>query len=102
MATKKKSEARKFLEKISEGSLTIGDAIEAYRLGEELTQIEFAKILGISASHLCDIEKGRKLVSPERAAKYAKTIGRSPELFVMLSLQEILNKSGLKMTVTVA
>ena len=31
--------------------------------------------LGVSRSHLCDVEKGRKVVSPERAAAWAKLLG---------------------------
>ena len=61
----------------------------------------FAKKLGVSASHLCDIEKGRKVVSPERAAKFAKILGRSAEQFVRLSLQELIDEAGLKMSVEV-
>jgi transcriptional regulator with XRE-family HTH domain len=38
-------------------------------------QPELAKKLGISKSHLNDIEKGRKAVSPERAARFAKILG---------------------------
>ena len=34
-------------------------------------------MLGVSRSHICDIEKGRKVVSPERAAKWANVLGYS-------------------------
>ncbi len=44
-------------------------------LSEEMSQVEFAKQLGISRSHLCDIEKGRKSVSVARAARFAKILG---------------------------
>ena len=67
----KKSETRKFLEKITGGPVTLGKLIEAIRLGEEVSQAEFAKHLKISRSHLNDIEKGNKAVSPERAARFA-------------------------------
>jgi len=33
------------------------------------------KRLGVSKSHLCDLEKGRKTVSPERAARWAQILG---------------------------
>ena len=62
----KKSEAMKFLEEVSGRVLTLGGLLESIRLGEEMSQASFAKKLGVSASHLCDIEKGRKVVSPER------------------------------------
>ena len=101
MTTKKKSKTIKFLEKIAGGPLTFGSLIESIRLGEEISQTTFAKILGISPSHLCDIEKRRKVVSPERAAKFATALGYSPEQFVRLSLQEILDQSGIKMKVEI-
>ncbi len=41
----KKSDTRKFLEKITGGQVTLGKLIEAIRLGEEVSQAEFAKNL---------------------------------------------------------
>jgi hypothetical protein len=96
----KKSETMKFLEETAGRSLTLGGLLESIRLGEEKSQAGFAKKLGISASHLCDIEKGRKVVSPERAARFAKILGRSPHQFVRLSLQELVDEAGLKMKVS--
>ena len=101
MTTRKKSKAMKHLEKISGGVLTLGSLIESIRLADEISQIAFAKKLDISPSHLCDIEKQRKVVSPERAAKYAKILGYSPEQFVRLALQEILDQAGISMKVEV-
>lgn len=101
MTTKKKSETLKFLEELAGRPLTLGGLLESIRLSEELSQAAFAKKLGISSSHLCDIEKGRKVVSPERAARFAKVLGRSREQFVRLSLQEMVDEAGLKMRVEV-
>jgi transcriptional regulator with XRE-family HTH domain len=91
----------KFLEEAAGRPLSLGGLIESIRLGEEMSQAIFAKKLGVSPSHLCDIEKGRKVVSPERAARFAKILGRSPEQFVRLSLQELVDEAGLKMNVDV-
>jgi len=66
-----------------------------------MSQVEFAKKLGISKQHLCDIEKGRKFVSPERAARFAKILGHSGQSFVALALQDIVNQGGLKLKVSV-
>jgi hypothetical protein len=55
-----------------------------------------------SRSHLCDVEKGRKVVSPERAAAWAETLGFPPTVFVKLALQEQLDRAGVKMSVEVA
>ena len=100
MSTKKKSDAMKFLDKLV-GELTFGGMIEAMRQGDEMSQVEFAKKLGISKQQLCDIEKRRKFVSPERAAKFAKILGHSEKSFVALALQDIVNQGGLKLKVSV-
>jgi transcriptional regulator with XRE-family HTH domain len=100
MSTKRpKSEARKILEKLTGGPLTLGRALRAIRLGEEQSLSEFAKILSISASHLSDIELGRKTVSAERAAKFARRLRRSEEQFVRLALQDLVSQAGLKFRV---
>jgi len=92
-------DALPFIEKLVGGPITLGALIEAIRQGEEVTQIEFARRLGISRSHLCDIEKERKLVSPERAARFAELLGYSPEQFVRLALQDTVSRAGLRYTV---
>lgn len=68
----------------------------AIRQCEEMTLEEFGKSLGISSSHLSDIEKGRKVVSAELAARYARKLGYSEKTFVCLALQDSLNRQGLK------
>jgi len=97
----RKSKTRKFLEEITGGPVELGKLLESIRLGEELSQARFAKLLDISRSHLNDIEKGHKVVSPERAARFAKALGHAPERFVELSLQSLLDHSGLKLKVIV-
>ena len=82
----KKSDAMKVLEKIAGGPLTLGQAIASIRKSEELPQGECARTLGISKSHLCDVEKGRKTVSPERAARWAKTLGYPESVLVRLAI----------------
>ena len=97
----KKSNTRKFLEKITGGPVSLGKLIESIRLGEELSQAELAKKLKISRSHLNDIEKGNKAVSPRRAARFAKALGHSEERFVELSLQSLVDEAGLKLRISV-
>ena len=94
-------DASPFIEQLVGGPITLGALIEAIRQGEEETQTEFAGRLGISKSHLCDIEKERKLVSPERAARFAELLGYSPEQFVRLALQDTVSRAGLHYTVQV-
>ena len=87
--------AREFLESL-DGPLTIGSYLESIRLGEELSLAAFAKKLGISASHLCDIEKGRKAVSISRANEFAKKLGKSTELFIQLAIEDEIHRSEMK------
>jgi transcriptional regulator with XRE-family HTH domain len=102
MTTKKKSKARSLLEKTIGDKLTIGSLLNSIRLGDEMTQEEFSKLLGISKSHLCDIEKGRKALSAERAYNFAIKLGYSEKQFVKLSLQQALDNSGIELKVDVA
>lgn len=87
------------IENMTGGPVTLGKLIEAIRLGEELSQAEFAKRLKISRSHLNDIEKGHKAVSPERAARFAHALGHAEERFVELALQSLIDEAGLKLKV---
>ena len=84
---KEKSSTMAFLEELTGVPLTLGGTLEAIRLGEEMSQVEFARMLGISRSHLCDIEKGRKAVSPVRAEEFARILGYSESQLVRLSLE---------------
>ncbi len=84
------------------GHLSFGQALWAHRKSEEISQKDFAKYLGISQSSLCDIEKGRKIPSPSRAAKIAGLIGMPQKSWVCLALQDMLRQAELKYTVSVA
>jgi transcriptional regulator with XRE-family HTH domain len=101
MATEKKSDTLSFLEDLSGGPLTLGRLVLAIRLGEEMSQVEFAKKLGISKSHLCDIEKDRKPVSPARAAEFAKILGYSETQFIELAVQNAMKRAGLHYKVSI-
>ena len=82
------------------GPLTFGDALSSFRLGEEISQVDLAKKIGISPQSLCDIENGRKVPSPKRAAKIAAIIGEPEMFWVKLALQDSLRKEDLKFQVT--
>ena len=62
--------------------MTLGGMLWSLRVCDEISQAEFARRLGVSRSHLCDVEKGRKVVSPERAAAWAEILGFPPTVFV--------------------
>ena len=58
-------------------------------------------MLGVSKSHLCDVEKGRKTVSPERAARWAHILGYPESVLVRLAMQGELDAAGLKYRVAI-
>jgi transcriptional regulator with XRE-family HTH domain len=97
----KKSSARKFLEKLRGGPLSFGQMISSIRQADEITQVKLAQKMKISRAHLCDIEKGRRTVSAERAAKFAKILGYSINQFVAVALEDQLREAGLKVKVHV-
>jgi DNA-binding transcriptional regulator YiaG len=97
-----KSDAIKFLEKRAGTPLSIASLLVSIREGEEISQVKFASLLEISRAHLCDIEKGRKGLSPHRAAIFAKKLGYSETLFVRLALQDLVTREGLDLHVEVA
>lgn len=84
------------------GIVSFGMFLKASRTSMELTQGEMAKRLGVSVSVVCDIEKGRQLVSPKLALKIARKAKLSEKLAVQLCLQDQLNKAKIKMKVEVA
>lgn len=99
MSIKNKSETRKIFEKLRGGPLTFGRLIESLRLCDEISQVELAKKMNVSKSQICDIEKGRRLVSAERAAAFAKAMGYSVQQFVATAIEDQLRQAGLKFTV---
>jgi|SRR3989338_5117503 len=103
MTTRKSrgSSASELERKILGGPLTFGMAVEALRLRDSFSQAVFAKKLGLSRQYLCDVEKGRRLVSPEQAARFAKAFGHPPAVLVQLSLQDSVRAGGLKLKVSV-
>jgi transcriptional regulator with XRE-family HTH domain len=101
MSTKKGVPARQFLEKLNGGPLTLGQALSALRKCEEQSLAEFAKILVISRAHLCDIEQGRRMVSLERAVRFAEALQQSESQFARLALQDQIRAAGLKLKITV-
>lgn len=50
----------------------LGEALRLIRVFHDRKQVELAKDLGISQSHLSDIERGEKTPSQDLVAKYAE------------------------------
>ena len=77
------------------GTMTLGLFLKALREADEVSQISFAKRLKISRANLCDLEKERKLVSPERAARFARILKVPETALVRLALQDLLRAAHL-------
>jgi transcriptional regulator with XRE-family HTH domain len=83
------------------GKLTVGEFLHTWRISEEMSLADFGKLVGMSVANLCDIEKGRKGVSPEKAEQIAKAIGVPAGLLIRLSIEGNLRAAGLKYTVEI-
>lgn len=95
MSTKSKLRAKSAIKKIT-GHISFGEMLLSYRQAQEITQVELAGILGISKQDLCNIEKGRKLVSVERAVSFAKSLKIPSKTMAKYALQDQLLKAGVK------
>jgi transcriptional regulator with XRE-family HTH domain len=90
MSTKsKKVNAKKYLAK-KYGPMTFGLFLRSMREADDLSLAEFASKLDLSRANLCDIEKGRKIPSPERAARIAKDLGVPEKVLIQLAIQDTL------------
>ncbi len=101
MITKKKSKTMSFLDNLIGEPENFGSLIESFRLADGKTQTEYAKKLGIPRQPLCDIEKGRRIVSIEKAAQFAKKLRHSEKSFIRVVLQDQVNQAKLKLRIDV-
>jgi transcriptional regulator with XRE-family HTH domain len=83
-----------------DGPLTFGRMLRALRQCEEESLATFAARLGVTKQHLSDIERGKRAVSVERAATWARTLGYHAGQFVTLALQAQLAAARLPFSVT--
>ncbi|MFI5304457.1 MAG: helix-turn-helix transcriptional regulator [Nitrospiria bacterium] len=97
MATKLRAAvpAKEFIER-NFGPMTFGKFLVSVRLNMDMSQTELAKRLKVTRSRICDIEKGRILVSPGFAGKIAKLGGFPEKLAIKYCLQDQLRKANIK------
>lgn len=104
MITEPASDAMALLESI-DGPLTIARLLTAERQGEGYTRAEMAKMLGVSVQRLCDIEHGRRRVSPSLAYLWGTRLGHSGKVWLRAAAEEELRtemaKAGCAGRVTV-
>jgi len=84
-----------------DGPLTFGRMLRALRQCEAESLAIFAARLGVTKQHLSDIERGKRAVSVERAAAWARTLGYHAGQFVALALQAQVEAAGLRFRVAV-
>ena len=89
------------IRKITKTKLTFGKLMWSIRQSDDISQVDFAKKLNITKQYLCDIEHGRKSISPKLAANYAKILGYSKEQFIRLALQDLVDREGLNVEIEV-
>ena len=94
MSINKKINAKKSIRNLT-GHISFGEVLNSFRVSKELSQVEMAKALGVSKQDLCNIEKGRKIVSIERAVKFAKSLKYSPTVFAKYVIEDQLRRAGL-------
>lgn len=90
-----------FLENLTGRKMTLGNLLWSIRECEEISQSAFAKLLGVSRQYLCDVERGRRIVSTKAAAAFAKKLGYSSLQFIRLAIQDELNKNGFHLEVEI-
>ena len=76
--------------------LSFGDFLKSHRLGEEMSQIDFAAFLNLSKQRLSDLENNKGNVS----IKLCKELGVPAEWLAALALQDMINKEGLNLKVS--
>lgn len=82
------------------GKLTFGGMLKAWRQAEEMSQSTFAKKIGLSIQNVNDIEKGRRIPTPTRAARIAKKLGLPEVTLIQFALRDSLAKEGFQYDVT--
>ncbi len=80
------------------GPVTFALFLRAARESLGLTQTEMAQKLGLAKGTLCDVEKGRQLVSVTLAKKIATKAKLSQALAIKACIQDQLNKANVHLT----
>jgi len=87
---------KSYFEKLEKkyGVITFADMLKAWREAENMSQTAFSKKIGLSVQNLNDLEKGRRIPSPSRAAKIANKLGLPEMGLIQLALRDSLVKEG--------
>jgi len=83
------------------GPMTFGTFLVGVRHAMDISQAGLSRLLKVSRSMICDIEKGRVLVSPALAMKIAKIGGFPKDMAIKYCLEDQLRKAKINMKVNV-
>lgn len=84
-----------------QGPISFGSFLRAARTMQDLTQKEMADLIGIPKGMLCDIEKGRQVVSIDLAFRIAKRSGLSEAFAVECTVRDQILRLGFKLDVQI-
>lgn len=59
-----------------------GDTLKGARLMYKLTQTKLAAMIGVKASHISEMEKGKRPIGKEMARRLAKALSTSYQVFL--------------------
>jgi DNA-binding XRE family transcriptional regulator len=59
-----------------------GDTLKGARLMHEMTQTKLAVMIGVKASHISEMEKGKRPIGKEMAKRLAKALNTSYQVFL--------------------
>ena len=59
-----------------------GDTLKGARLMHDLTQAQLAAMIGVKASHISEMEKGKRPIGKEMARRLAKALNTSYQVFL--------------------
>lgn len=66
----------------------IAKALSAYRRRHGLSWRALSQTLGYTSTYACDVARGRRLVSPSLAARYARRLGEDVDQWAQLALRD--------------
>ncbi len=87
--------AKTLFKKLGVSRISFGNLLRSIRTRDGISQVDMAETLGISRAKLCDIEKGRRNVSIERAVEFADKLDDSADYFVKVLIDDLLSEAGL-------
>lgn len=87
---------KSYFEKLEKkyGVTSFGSLLKAWRESDNINQTSFAKKMGLSVQNLNDLEKGRRIPTPARAARIAKKLGLPEVGLIQLAIRDSLAKEG--------